>query len=63
MRFLIASILCLTIAGFILVCVLTGCAEQKIKPLPEGAKTAPPIGYYIHCQQFPDSIFCPGNKK
>jgi hypothetical protein len=36
---------------------LMGCRDYQ--PFPEGGEiTRPPTGYVIHCQEFPDSIFC-----
>jgi hypothetical protein len=36
---------------------LMGCRDYQ--PFPEGGEiTRAPRGYEIHCQEFPDSIFC-----
>jgi len=39
---------------------LSGCAfPGDPGTIPDGAEAGPPIGYVIHCINFPDSIFCP----
>jgi hypothetical protein len=56
MKYLIASIICTVLAALTL--WLMGCREYQ--PFPEGKdKVRPPIGYIIHCQEYPNSIFCP----
>jgi hypothetical protein len=55
MKYLIASIICFALAALTLLAM--GC--QDYQPFPEGGEiTRPPRGYEIHCQEFPDSIFC-----
>ena len=39
----------------VLMILLSGCAT---KPVELGDKVPPPIGYVLHCWDFPDSIFC-----
>jgi hypothetical protein len=55
MKYLVASIICFVLA--LLILLMMGCRDYK--PFPEGGEiTRPPRGYEIHCEQFPDSIFC-----
>jgi hypothetical protein len=54
MKFLIASIICFALA--LLTLLMMGCRDYQ--PLPEGSVTRPPLGYEIHCENYPDSIFC-----
>jgi hypothetical protein len=57
MKYLIASIICTVLAALTL--WLMGCTEQTYQPFPEGGQEVQsPIGYEIHCQEFPDSVFC-----
>ncbi len=55
MKYLKASIVCFVIA--ILFALMIGC-QGGCETLPEGEITTPPIGYEIHCREFPDSVFC-----
>ncbi len=43
--------------GVVLV-LMMGCATPD-KPFPEGDEVREPWGYELHCERFPDSIFCP----
>jgi hypothetical protein len=50
-----ASIICFIVAAMMF--YLMGCLDYQ--PFPEGGEiTRAPRGYEIHCQEFPDSIFC-----
>jgi hypothetical protein len=54
-RYLYASIICFILAT--LTFWLMGCRDYQ--PFPEGGEiTRAPRGYDIHCQEFPDSVFC-----
>jgi len=46
----------------VLFALMIGCQATPLGSLPEGRKTTPPIGYEIHCREFPDSVFCEGKK-
>jgi hypothetical protein len=55
MKYLKASIICFILAALTL--WLMGCRDYQ--PFPEGGEiTRSPRGYEIHCQEFPDSVFC-----
>lgn len=41
----------------ILIIAVVGCAMPQ-KPMPEGEPVNPPIGYMLHCIEYPDSPFC-----
>jgi hypothetical protein len=57
MKYLYAAIVCWLICLGI---ILYGCHNPK--PFPEGQEIYAPGGYYQHCRDYPDSIFCPGGE-
>ncbi len=40
------------------VCLLLMSCTTPDKPFPEGDEVQAPYGYYLHCLEYPDSIFC-----
>jgi hypothetical protein len=42
----------------LIVLALSGCTLFEPAQPKLGAKTHPPIGYVMHCVDYPDSIFC-----
>ncbi len=47
------------VAGLLgVVCLLLMSCTTPDKPFPEGDEVVAPYGYYLHCLEYPDSIFC-----
>ena len=54
------TLLALLFAGLgilALLWALSGCATPS-EPFPEGEVVPAPLGYHIHCNDYPESIFC-----
>jgi len=54
-QYFYAALICWSVC---LIVLLFGCTAVEHKPLPEGDPANPPLGYVLHCFEFPDSPFC-----